>query len=320
MSLSQPHHDIAIVAYPGVQMSAVLGLGDLFAIATRNSQQNGGPRLTVSEITRSDMAGPTRAAFQAVILPPNLTHAYGADEAEIHTWLRDQHRQGALLCSVCAGAFWLGHSGLLKGRPATTHWCLEEDFQTTFPETHVYTEHLLIDDHDIVTAGGIMAWLDLGLFLVNRWLGPQVVTETARHLLIDVNGREQRNYRSFKPSLTHGDKAILKLQHWLEAHFIDEITVKDMAAQTHMSERTFLRHFKTATGYTPNTYIQNLRIEKARGLLERTRLPVNRIGWKVGYQDSSAFSRVFKATTGLSAGQYRNRFGVEIPTNKDPCR
>ncbi len=105
-------------------------------------------------------------------------------------------------------------------------------------------------------------------------------------MLIDPGGREQRNYRSFSPPLTHGDGTILALQHWLEGHADAHITITVMAARAHLSPRTLLRRFKAATGFTPNVYVQNLRIEKARGLLERTRIPVSEIGWKVGYQDA----------------------------------
>jgi len=301
---------IAIVAYPGVQMSAVLGLADLFMIANRNAQPYGDVRLSVAQVSKYEMDDASLDAFDAVILPPSLEQSRGRDENTIHAWLRWQHGAGAMMCSVCAGAFWLGYSGLIKGRAVTTHWDLEEEFRATFPETQVNSEHLLIDDNDIVTAGGLMAWLDLGFFMVNRWLGPQVVSLTARHLLVDPGGREQRNYRSFTPPLTHGEPEILALQHWLEGHVDSEITVEIMAAKTHLSSRTFLRRFKAATGYTPNAYLQSLRIEKARGLLERTRIPISEIGWNVGYQDASAFSRIFRATTGLTAGEYRNRFGV----------
>ena len=311
MTQSETPTSIAIVAYPGVQMSAVLGLGDLFMIANRNSQHHGAAiQLKVTQVCVQTMGDTALDPFKVVILPPSLEQSRDMQDKTIHAWLRAQHAAGALMCSVCAGAFWLGHSGLLKGRSATTHWALEEAFRSTFPDTQVNADHLLIDDNDIVTAGGLMAWLDLGLFIVNRWLGPQVVSKTARHLLIDPSGREQRNYRSFRPPLTHGDRAILALQHWLEGHVDAEITIKAMAGRTHLSTRTFLRRFKAATGYSPNSYVQNLRVEKARGLLERTRIPVSEIGWKVGYQDTSAFSRVFRAKTGLTAGDYRNRFGV----------
>lgn len=305
------HDDItiAIMAYPDAQMSAVLGLGDLFSIANRSSASHDGPQLRIVELTEQSIAELPQL-FDAVILPPNLHNARGKDEHTLHQWLRTQHQAGTVMCSVCAGAFWLGYSGLLAGRPATTHWALEGEFRAAFPDTLLNAEHLLIDDNDIVTAGGLMAWLDLGLFVVNRWLGPQVVSDTARHLLIDPAGREQRNYRSFRPPLTHGDGAVLALQHWLEGNILTPITTKDMAARAHMTARTFLRRFKACTGYTPIVYLQNLRIEKARGLLERTRTPISEIGWKVGYQDPSAFSRLFLARTGLTAGAYRRRFGI----------
>ncbi len=316
MTISEPNPTIAIIAYPGVQMSAVLGLEDLFMIANRNAQQRGRAQLTVRQVANCETMDPASAVFDAVILPPSLQHSRGEGHTSIHTWLCAQHNAGALMCSICAGAFWLGHAGLLQGRAITTHWDLEAEFRATFPLTRVNAEHLLIDDTDIVTAGGLMAWLDLGFFIVNRWLGPQVVSHTARHLLVDPSGREQRNYRSFTPQLGHGEPAILALQHWLEAHVDTDITVETMAARTHLSSRTFLRRFKAATGFTPNAYLQNLRIEKARDLLERTRMPVSEIGWSVGYHDASAFSRLFRNTTGLTAGEYRKRFGVLTVSGK----
>ncbi|MCP4318743.1 MAG: GlxA family transcriptional regulator [Hyphomicrobiales bacterium] len=308
--MTNPQHTIALLAYPGVQMSAVLGLADLFTIANRISSQNDGPQLHVAEITGPSQDDPVSGPFDVVIVPPNLTGTHGQDAPEINVWLQHLHAGGTIMCSVCAGAFWLGHAGLLDSRPVTTHWALEDEFRAAFPKAQINAEHLLIDDNDIVTAGGLMAWLDLGLFIVNRFLGPQTVSMTARHLLVDPGGREQRNYRSFRPALSHGDTAILRLQHWLEANADTGITVNDMAARARLSPRTFLRRFKAATGHTPNAYLQNLRIEKARGLLERSHIPVNEIGWRVGYSDPSAFGRLFRSTTGLTAGEYRSRFGV----------
>jgi len=302
---------IAIFAYRAVQMSAVLGLGDLFTIANRISGQLGGGQLDIRDVTADDIATGNIHEYDAIILPPNMSQARGQDDFAVQGWLRAQHKSGTIMCSVCAGAFWLGHAGLLDGRPATTHWALEQEFRDAFPKAHLNAEHLLVDDNDIVTAGGLMAWLDLGLFIVNRWLGPQVVSATARHLLIDPSGREQKNYRSFRPPLSHGDGPILEVQHWLEAHVAQDISVAGLSAQAGMSERTFLRKFKAATGDTPVAYIQNLRIEKARGLLERTRIAVSEISWKVGYRDPSAFSRIFNTRTGLTAGAYRKRFGVQ---------
>jgi len=291
-------------------MSAVLGLLDVFDIANNLSSRVGGVLSDAIQMTKEDLLAKAASNFDVVILPPNLTGQRGEGESEIHDWLLQQHQLGTTMCSVCAGAFWLGNSGLLDGRPATTHWLLEREFQHSFPNTQLNSEHLLVDDHDIVTAGGIMAWLDLGLYIVQRWQGSSVMTDTARQLLVDPSGREQRNYRSFRPILNHGDDTILKLQHWMERNFKSPLQTADMAQQTGLGNRTLLRRFKKATGLTPNNYLQELRIEKARGLLERTRNPIVDIGWQVGYSDASAFSRLFKEITGISAGDYRKRFGV----------
>lgn len=299
---------IAIVAYAGAQMSAVLGLADLFTVANQISQRMGGISLCVTIVSPQMMGADTK--FNALVLPPNISGARGEDDRTAHSWIRQQHKGGTLICSACAGAFWLGYAGVLDGRPATTHWALEEEFRTAFPAANLLPEQLLIDDNDVVTAGGLMAWLDLGLFLVERWQGGEVLTHTARHLLVDPRGREQRNYRSFRPKLTHGDAKILNLQHWMEGQVAADLSVSALARRCGLSGRTFLRKFKAATGHTPNSYVQNLRVEKARGLLERTQESIADIVWAVGYQDMSAFGRVFKAVTGLSAAEYRSRFSL----------
>ncbi len=298
---------IGIVAYDGVQMSAVLGLEDVFIIANRHDLVSDKPKLSVEKLGPDSLPD---GLFDAVILPPNLSGARGAQDTGTHSFLTKQHAQGSTICSACAGVFWLGHAGLLSGRTVTTHWALEQEFTRSFPDSHLQSEHLLIDDGDIVTAGGMMAWVDLGLFLVDRHLGPEVASHTARNLLVDLRGREQRNYRSFRPDLAHGYPAILRLQHWMEGNCNSDLSIPVLAHQSGYSERTFLRKFKAATGLLPNTYIQELRVEKARGMLEHTRNSVSQIGWDVGYQDVSAFGRVFKSITGLTPGDYRNRFSV----------
>ncbi len=310
MAESRYRAAIAIVAYPGVQESAVLGLTDLFTIANSYADEDGGVQISVKKITEQEVNDPASGRFDAIVLPPTLDHAERSTSSVIHDWLRDQHGAGALMCSACAGLFWLGHSGLLEGRAVTTHWTHEDEFRASFPDAQLNLDYLLVDDNDIATVGGLMAWLDLGLYIVKRWLGPQVAAATERHLLIDPGGRTQHSYRNFRPPLAHGDETVLTLQHWLEGHVGEDITVQGMAERTRLSGRTFLRRFKAATGQTPTVYLRNLRVEKARGLLERTLVPISEIAWTVGYRDASAFARAFRSSTGLTAGAYRNRFGV----------
>jgi len=299
---------IALIAYEGAQMSAVLGLGDILTVANRFAAEVGDRQTEHVVLHPGDLDRET--GFDALVLPPNLTGGRGDKDGTTNDWIADQHRGGAMLCSACAGAFWLGHTGALDGRPATTHWALDAEFRAAFPRAHLHPEHLLIDDHDIVTAGGVMAWVDLGLFLVRRWLGPDVVSRTCRQMLIDPQGREQRNYRSFRPRLDHGDGPIRDLQYWMEKNSASECALSSLAARAGMSERTFQRRFAQATGLSVTRYVQELRIEKARGLLERTTMPVSEICWAVGYGDASAFSRLFRSICGVSASEYRRRFAV----------
>ncbi|MEM5472187.1 helix-turn-helix domain-containing protein [Hoeflea sp. AS60] len=304
-----PDRSLAIVAYEGVQEAAVLGLADLLDTANIISRRQNGVVIDVHTI-RPGALPPLSLPLDAMILPPNRSGARGATDHELHAWIRERHGAGTLTASVCAGLFWLGHAGLLASRPVTTHWALEDEVRATFPDADLQPEHLLIDDNDIVTAGGMMAWVDLGLFFVERWQGIDVLTSTGRDLLVDPGKREQRNYRSFRPNLNHGDETILALQLWMEGQVRNDLSADSLAERARLSGRTFLRRFKAATGSSPNAYVQALRVEKARGLLERTRDPVSAVGWAVGYQDISAFGRVFRSITGLTAVEYRSRFSV----------
>jgi len=295
---------IGILAYEGAQMSAVLGLADVFLVATRIGAPLGGVGFETTVLAQADLS---KGGFDVVIVPPSLSGARGAGETEVHAWLQKQ-ALGGLLCSVCAGAFWLGHAGLLDARPVTTHWALEVEFIRAFPAAQLASEHMLIDDGNLITAGGVMAWVDLGLHLVERFAGGEIMTRTARHLLVDPPRRAQSHYQRFEPAMAHGDANILAVQRWLEGQIGDAVSVGQMAARASCSPRSLLRRFKVATGFSPMQYVQRLRIERARGELERGRLPVSEIGYRLGYQDSSAFIRVFRQITGLSPAAYRKRF------------
>ena len=310
MSQSEHHHEIGILAYPGVQLAAVYGLVDLFETADRLHGERGGDRTRLTA-SRWDGSQVPSTPLTAVILPPSLQGDVPDDRTAIlAAWIDDRHRDGALLCSVCAGAFLLAHTGKLAGRPATTHWALADRFAERFPDITLEPEKLVVDDGDIITAGGLMAWVDLGLRLIERFLGPATTAATARFFLVDPADREQRFYSRFSPRLTHGDRAVLKAQQWLQAGTGDAVTVPMMAEQAGLGERTFLRRFQKATGLRPTDYLRQLRVGKAQELLELSTDPVDRIAWRVGYEDASAFRKVFHRLVGLTPGAYRRRFTV----------
>lgn len=316
--------EIGLVLYPGAQQAAVLGLTDLFRVANRMAssrlQQSEPPlRVTHWQQNTGD-AAPVRifdsgsgapSVLSALILPPTLNEPVGSDEAlSLTAWLRERHTEGVALGSVCAGAFPLAATGLMAGRKMTTHWTHAELLQQRYRDVQVDADQLIIDDGDVITAGGLMAWTDLGLKLVDRLLGPTIMIETARMLLVDPPGREQRYYSVFSPRLTHGDAAVLRVQHWLQTTQAKEVELATLAAQAGLEERTLLRRFQKATGMTTTEYRQRLRVGRARELLQFGNASIDRVAWEVGYSDPSAFRKIFTRIVGLSPSAYRHRFSA----------
>lgn len=329
-----PLAEIAVLLYPGAQLGAAYGLTDLFSVANLMVQRRLGdaaPRIRVSHWRGLEDGGGAERVFDSdptatgepdfVIMPPAVVAPITKEEAApLAIWLKERHALGATLASVCAGAFLLGETGLLEGRLATTHWFYANDFAERFPNARVDIDRLVIDDGDLITAGGLMAWTDLGLKLVDRLLGPTAMLETARFLLIDPPGREQRHYSVFSPKLRHGDEAVLKVQHWLQATGAHDSTLAEMADKAGLEPRTFLRRFHKATGLKPTEYCQHLRVGKAREMLETTTRPVDQIAWDVGYEDPGSFRKVFIKVTGLGPREYRQRFGVAPVRQGTPVR
>lgn len=315
-----PKAEIGLVLYPGCQTAMVHGMTDLLDIAGHFSAKRGGPGLRVSH-WRPGEDGCLGRVFDShpglgrpmepavLVVPGRLTGPMEMEEATPYArWLLDRHAHGTTLAANCGGVFALAATGLLSGRPATTHWLFADAFRERFPDVRLDPDKMVIEDGDIITAGGLMAWTDLGLRLVDRLLGSTVMAETGSFMLIDSAGREQRHYSRFAPRLTHGDEAILKVQHWLQAREAKAISVGEMAKVVAMEERTFQRRFKAATGMKPIEYAQHLRVGKARELLEFTRRSIEQISWAVGYEDVAAFRKLFHRLVGLSPGDYRHRF------------
>jgi|HubBroStandDraft_6_1064221.scaffolds.fasta_scaffold90847_1 transcriptional regulator GlxA family with amidase domain len=316
--------EIGVLVYPGAQTSAVGGLTDLFVTANRLSTERNAAGSRILRVTHwalppggaqfecvYDTHGGDHEALVALILPPSLEFdGYGGSDGLHENWIREQHAGGAVVCSICAGAFLLGGTGLLSGRPATTHWIHAASLADRFPEIRVMPDKLIIDDGDIITAGGVMAWIDLGLRLIHRWISPAVMMATARFFLVDAARREQRFYSTFAPRMHHGDEIVRRIQHWLQIHYAVNATVNTLADRAGLGERTFLRRFSNATGLTPTEYLQQLRVEKAREALEFSMQTVGEIALLVGYQDEGAFRRIFRRITGLAPGDYRKRFSV----------
>jgi len=313
--------EISIVCYPGAQATCVHGLTDLFSYSdyfAREQASMSEPfvRLTHWRPAEGDALeccfdthpGPHRAPKLVIvpacqIAPPARHHS-----VQCATWSARQHAEGAIVAAVCGGVFLLADSGVLDGRRVTTHWMFAEELARRHPQLQVDADQLLIDDGDLVTAGGVLGWADMGLSLVDRLLGPTVMQATARFMLMDPPRREQRVYGGFMPPLRHGDKTILSVQHWMRANSAEPCNVGLLAERAGLAPRTFLRRFVKATGFKPSDYHQRLRVNRSRELLELTRQSVKQISMATGYEDTGGFRRRFKRLMGLSPAEYRKRF------------
>ncbi len=226
------------------------------------------------------------------------------------SWIRRCNRRGTIVCAVCAGVFLAAQTGLLDGRTATTHWNLADEFIVRYPEVVLKKERMIVDEGDIITAGGVTAFIDLSLYMIGRFGSPELSSSLSKMLLIDPARRLQTPYFDYRFNTSHQDESILKAQAWMEKNLTSPLTVSLLAGKAGLEERTFARRFKKATGDTPLGYLQYLRIGKARTLLETTDEPVETVTFKTGYEDVSSFRRLFKRTTGLSPSAYRKKFGL----------
>ena len=318
-------NEIGIVLYPGVQTACVHGLTDLFQIAAniaRDQQQNGRFPLRVTHwqpahsrdtklscVYDSEPRGSPQPRI--LIIPPTLMNLPNPDvPAGVVSWLRSRYACGAKLVSVCSGAFILAATGLVARRSVSTHRICAEALAERFPKITVDTNQRVIDDGDIITAGGFLAWVDVGLLLVDKILGSGVRVETARFMLSDPAPSEARYFPGFAPRQTHGDTAVLKAQEWVHIRDGRDVSLASMAAAAGLERRTFLRRFASATGMTPIEYCRAVRIARARELLEGGNTPQKEIAQSLAYRDVASFARVFRKVTGLAPGAHRKRFGL----------
>ena len=301
---------IAIIDYPHCLKSAIYGFFEVFNLANRVCAEQGllyqfSPHI----LDCSEKTDFSENVFNVILLPPsNHSEFYLNPSKHLIRGLIQQHYTGANICSACAGTFILAATGLLLNKQATTHWGLETIFRSKYPEVQLNIDKILINQGDIITAGGMMSWLDLGLEVICKYTQPSVVRSLGKYLVIDTGQREQRFYRQFTPILNHGDALILSIQHTLKETFHCSQTIADIAQQNCLTERTFLRRFVKATQLKPKQYIQHLRIQKACDLLESTNLSFELIANQVGYEDSGACRKLFVRTIGLTPSEFRKRF------------
>lgn len=230
---------------------------------------------------------------------------------ELLDWIRGAYRRGTAVYSACSGAIMLAETGLLDGCPATSHWGYQDLFRKRYPKVRFQPEpNLCFADQAgrIVTAGGTTSWHDLALHIISRHASPGEALRIAKVYLLKWHGEGQLPYASLTRNAPHADSVVRNCQDSLKELYRATNAIQQIVEHANIPERTLKRRFKAATGSTLIEYVQSLRIEEAKRLLETGAIAVDEISEDVGYEDHSFFRRLFKRLTGLTPGQYRRMF------------
>jgi len=226
-------------------------------------------------------------------------------------WIQEQHKGGAEVASLCVGAFLLASTGLVHGRQCATHWMAANDFRRMFPEVNLVEDKIITDEQGIYSSGGAFSYLNLILYLIEKYAGRDIAVFMAKAFQIEMERRSQSPFMIFKGQKEHDDNEIRKAQEYIEQHYQDKITVDELASMLALSRRNLERRFKKATANSIVEYIQRVKIEAAKMSLETSRENVNEVMYNVGYTDPKAFRTTFKRITGLSPMNYRSRYNRE---------
>ncbi|GAA3951052.1 GlxA family transcriptional regulator [Allohahella marinimesophila] len=323
---------VVVAGFDGCLASALTGAADVFRLAGVTWERlHGEISKHLFEVQIASVGGEDIHCTSGIVIKPHmaLEHIEACDlvlvptiggrldrvlasSGEVAAHLRRLAAGGSDLASNDTGAFLLAESGLLDGRKATTHWGFTAEFRARYPQVRLQTEKLITTDGQVFCAGGGSAWLDLVFFLIERYHGYEIARTTARVFVFDYGRNNQSAYSSLQARFNHRDEPVSVAQAYIQSHYAEPILVTSLAALVNLSERTFKRRFKQATGLPPRSYLQKVRIDSARRLLERSRENVDQIALSVGYSESASFNRLFKREVGMSPGHYRSKFSRTV--------
>ena len=264
------------------------------------------PHLSIEDNEDADIS------IIASFVMPSLAPLKIKDDRELE-WLTRQQNQGSTIASACTGAIMLAESGMLDGWEATTHWAFSELFRVYYPAIHLRIEQDLCvsgQDNQIVTCGGATSWQEMALYLITRFGGVELASNTAKFWRIPIHKDEtQAAFAALTQGIPHDDGVVSECQQWIAQHYANPNPINTMVQQSGLPPTTFARRFKRATGYRPIDYVHAIRIEEAKLILEVSDNAVESIGVEIGYEDPASFRRIFKRKVGLTPGIYRRKFG-----------
>ncbi|WP_437010970.1 GlxA family transcriptional regulator [Streptomyces sp. enrichment culture] len=309
---------VLVLLFDDVQSLDVTGPVEVFAGAERHTpgtyrirtaSLDGAPVRTSSGLT----VVPDQALTGDVPRPDTLVVPGGRGtrdpDPRLIDWLREHGPGVRRLVSVCTGAILAARAGLLDGRRVTTHWAYSDRLAGDHPAVTVDPDPIYIRDGNVATSAGVTSGIDLALTLVEEDLGRDAALTVARHLVVFL--RRPGNQAQFSAQLaaqTARREPLRELQQWVTEHPGADLSVESLAARASLSPRHFARAFRAETGMTPGRYVDRVRLEHARRLLEDTGDGVEEVSRASGYGTPEAMRRAFVKALGTSPAEYRRRF------------
>lgn len=265
---------------------------------------NAKPHLHISEIKKTDL-----------IIIPSLNHNYQEAMKEnkaMIEWVEKQYNQGAEIASICTGAFMLASSGLLDGKSCSTHWSAAETFRNLFPKVNLEVDKLITDEKGIYTNGGAYSFLNLILYLVEKYFDRQTAIFCSKVFQIELDRQSQSEFTIFTGQKQHGDEMVQKAQAYIESKLHEKLSMEKLSDKFSVGRRNFDRRFIKATGNTPVEYAQRVKIESAKKAFETSRKTIQQVMYDVGYSDVKAFREIFRRITGMSPLEYRGKYNKQL--------
>lgn len=319
--------NLVIVGFDGVLGSALTGALDLFSFAgvswQRFLNEPVEPRFKVQIATlyKQDIKCSNRLTITPhcdlaevshcdLLLIPTIGDSIDKVLANTKTLLPHIVRlskQGGDIASNCSGAFLLAKAGLLDGKTATTHWGYAEKFKRDFPLVKLAESQLVTQQDNIFCAAGGSAFYDLGLLLIERYCGQDIARQVAKTQVIDSRRRSQSLYANVNLYKPHKDILVRQVQDYVEDNFAKQLSVNNLCTQFNVIPRTLNRRFQASIGMRPIAYIQAIRVEQAKRLLEMGETNLKSLATLVGYDDISSFTRLFKRMTSHTPKEYKNK-------------
>jgi len=319
--------NVGILVYEDCTTSMILGVLDILSLASIQYKQEKGKDLFKIELVserggivhsfngfpiHSQRSIKTKVKYDLIYMPGFLgdLDTLVVRQKKLVSWIKSQYEKGTIVAAACNGNFFLAEAGILDGKKATTHWSMIETFRKRYPKIILQPERIIVDNGSILSAAGVTAYFNLAIFLIERYASKDLAISCAKVFLVDSGRKIQTPYQMFQIPKNHGDEQIAHLQEWLETNFNNTISLDKLASVASLGKKSLARRFKKETGDTPLIYVQKLRVENAKRLLESKNLSFSEITWKVGYNDVSAFHKVFKSETGLTPIEYRSKFSI----------